>query len=123
MFTDQFKHEINSYLKSQSERLLSAQKAVAETTYRQRSGQLMHALSSQATVSEMTVTVPYPLHIRFLDMKKSSRGANRRRKKRYAPIYNKYVYGYLKSDVWRMLMAGIPKQMVKTIESTFTAVK
>lgn len=32
------------------------------------------------------------------------------------------INSYLKSDIWRMLMASIPKQMVGTIESTFKEV-
>ena len=49
-----------------------------------------------ASVQSMSVTVSYPKHIRFLDMKKSRSGE---KKKRYAAIYNKQVYGHLKSGV------------------------
>lgn len=47
------------------------------------------------------------------------KGPNGRRKKRYAAIYNKYVYGYLKADVWKTLNKVIPGQMVKAISETF----
>lgn len=120
MFTDQFKHEVNSYLKSQGDRLLETQRGIAQATYRTRSGHLMDLLNSSVTVSDCKVNIPYPIHIRFLDMKKTRAG---KRKKRYFPIYNKYVYGYLKSDIWRMLNAFIPKQMIKAIEGTIKTIK
>lgn len=123
MYTDQFKHEINSYLKSQGDKLLARQRAVAEATYQSRTGRLSAALSAEAEVSDAKVDIPYPVHIRFLDLKKTSRKGERKKKKRYNPIYNKYVYGYLKSDIWRMLNAALPKQMIKTMEQTFKTVK
>lgn len=120
MFTDQFKHEINSYLKRQGDRLLETQRGIAQATYRTRTGQLMNSLSGGVTVSDCKVDIPYPVHIRFLDMKKTRTG---KKKKRYFPIYNKYVYGYLKSDIWRMLNAAIPKQMIRIIEGIIKTVK
>lgn len=48
-------------------------------------------------------------------MKKSRKG---KKKKRYAAIYNKQVYGHLKSGVWKFLMAALPKQMIRTMEDT-----
>ncbi len=33
------------------------------------------------------------------------------------------INGYLKSDIWRMLNAAIPKQMIKIIEETIKSVK
>lgn len=53
------------------------------------------------------------LHIRFLDMKK---GRNGKRKKLYAPIYNKYVYGYLKSEVARKPNRMVPDVMINAIK-------
>ena len=120
MFTDQFTHEINSYLKHQGDRLLETQRGIAQATYRTRTGQLMNSLSGGVTVSDCKVDIPYPVHIRFLDMKKTRTG---KKKKRYFPIYNKYVYGYLKSDIWRILNALIPKQMIRIIEDTIKTVK
>lgn len=74
MFTDQFKREINSYLKRQGDRLLETQRGIAQATYRSRSGQLMNSLSGGVTVSDCKVDIPYPVHIRFLDMKKTRTG-------------------------------------------------
>ena len=41
-----------------------------------------------------------------------------KKKKRYAAIYNKQVYGHLKSGVWKFLMAALPKQMIRTMGNT-----
>ena len=68
----------------------------------------------------MSMTVSYPKHIRFLDMKKSRSGKT---KKRHAAIYNKQVYVHLKSGVLKFLMATLPKQMIRTIEDTFHTIK
>ena len=78
MFTDQFKHEINSYLKHQGELLLQTQRGIAQATYRTRSGQLMSSLNGGATVSDCKVDIPYPMHIRFLDMKKTRSGKKKK---------------------------------------------
>lgn len=129
MFTDQFKHEVNSYLKSQGDRLLETQRSVFNATYKSRTGRLARALSSAPVTgtsgSGMSVEVSYPMHIRFLDMKKkwSKRKEKLVRKKNYAPIYNKYVYGYLKSDIWRKLNELIPRVMIRAIEDNIKTVK
>lgn len=114
MFADEFKHEVGGYLKHKAEVLLASQSAIAAANYGQRSGRLSDALQGSPSVQSMSVTVSYPKHIRFLDMKKSRSG----KKKRYAAIYNKQVYGHLKSGVWKFLMAALPKQMIRTMEDT-----
>lgn len=120
MLSDEFIHEVGSYMQRQSDRLLAQQAGIASASYNTRSGSLARALASRAEVKDATVSVPYPVHIRFLDMKKTRTG---RKKRHYTPIYNRYVYGYLKSDIWRMLMAALPKQMIRTIEATIKTVK
>ena len=120
MFADEFKHEVGTYLKRKAEVLLESQAAIASANYSKRSGQLSDALQGTPSVQSMSVTVSYPKHIRFLDMKKSRYG---KKKKIYAPIYNKQVYGHLKSGVWKFLMAAMPKQMIRTIEDTFHTTK
>lgn len=131
MFSEEFTQEVNSFLGRQAEQLLEKQSAVFHAVYSDRSGTLSRALGSAAgqagsmvggTMSDgsFQVSVPYPKHIRFLDMKKGSTG---RRKNRYAPIYNKYVYGYLKSAVYRKLLRVVPAFMIRTIEGTITSVK
>ena len=116
MFADEFKHEVGTYLKRKAEVLLESQAAIASANYSRRSGQLSDALQGTPSVQSMSVTVSYPLHIRFLDMKKGRRG---KKKKRYAPIYNKYVYGYLVADVRRTLNRMIPDVMINAFHDTF----
>lgn len=120
MIMDEFRHEVNGYMQRQADRLLAHQASIASASYNSRTGSLARALTSKATVQDATVSIPYPVHIRFLDMKKTRTG---KKKRAYAPIYNRYVYGYLKSDIWKMLMAAIPKQMIKAVEGTIKTVK
>lgn len=119
MFADEFKHEVGGYLKRKAEVLLESQRATAVGYYSQRTGRLSDALQGSPSVQSMSVTVSYPKHIRFLDMKKTRHG---KKKKRYAAIYNKEVYGHLKSGVWKFLMAALPKQMIRTMEDTIKGI-
>ena len=129
MFTDQFKHDINSFLQGQGDRLLARQKSVFDATYRSRSGSLARALADKPDVSvsdrSFSIEVEYPIHIRFLDMKKrwSKKKERMVRKKNYAPIYNKYVYGYLKSGIMNRLNELIPRIMIRAIEDNIKTVK
>lgn len=120
MITDQFKHEVNSYMKGQADKLLAHQSSVFSSSYVSRTGTLAQALQNTPQVQDCRVDIPYPVHIRFLDLKKTRVG---NKKRHYTPIYNKYVYGYLKSGIWKMLNAAIPDQMIRTIESTISNVK
>ena len=115
MFADEFKHEVGTYLTKQAKLLLGHQAAINASTYEKKTGRLTSALASTPSGSEFNVTVKYPLHIRFLDMKKGRKG---KKKKRYAPIYNKYVYGYMRSDIRKKLNTIIPDIMVREFEST-----
>lgn len=117
MFADEFKHEVRRYLESQTEKLFVRQReAAADAPYYIRTGRLRDALWNLPSASGTKIEITYPLHIRFLDMKKGRKG---KKKKRYAPIYNKYVYGYLKADVRRTLNRMIPNIMINAIEDTF----
>lgn len=131
MFSEEFTQEINSFLGRQAKQLLQKQSAVAHAVYNERTGTLSRALNSAAgqtgslvggTMSNGTfqVSVPYPKHIRFLDMKKGPTG---KKKSKYAPIYNRYVYGYLKSALYKKIIRAVPVYMVSTIEGTITSVK
>lgn len=71
MFTDQFNHELGNYMKSQGEKLLAHQRSVASSTYNTKTGNLMRYLSAGPVVQGTSVEVPYPIYIRFLDMKKT----------------------------------------------------
>ena len=113
MITDQFKHEVGTFLQDQAARLLTHQGEIASATYRERSGKLTESLNHLPYPNGTRIELSYPIHIRFLDMKK---GRNGKGKKRYAPIYNKYVYGYLKSDVARKLNRLVPDIMINAIK-------
>lgn len=117
MFADEFKHEVGRYLENQTEKLFVRQReAAAEAPYYRRTGRLRDALWNMPTAQGTKITIEYPLHIRFLDMKKGRKG---KRKKRYAPIYNKYVCGYLVADVRRKLNRLVPEIMINTFHETF----
>lgn len=129
MFTDQFRHELGSYMKSQGDKLLAHQRSVVSTTYNTKTGNLARSLSESPAVTESTgsvgVEVSYPVYMRFLDMKKtwSKKQQKLVKKRRYAPIYNKYVYGYLKSDIFKKLNELIPKTMIRAIENNIREAK
>lgn len=129
MFTDQFKHDINTFLQGQGDRLFARQKSVFDATYKPRTGSLSRALSDRPAINVsdrgFSIEVAYPIHIRFLDMKKrwSKKKERMVRKKKYAPIYNKYVYGYLKSGILNRLNEFIPRVMIRAIEDNFKSVK
>lgn len=135
MFSDEFKKDVGSFLQTQSHDLLAKQLSVSKAVYTERTGMLNAALASDTTAvvdqNGMSVTLSYPLHIRFLDMKRSSRGGSlsvkaaiRNHKKvsrqvrkgnvktNYAPIYNRYVYGYLKAAVRRRLRGVVPAHLL-----------
>ena len=115
MITDQFIHEVGTFLQDQAAKLLTHQGEIAAATYGERTGRLSQALNHLPYPNGARIELKYPVHIRFLDMKK---GRNGKRKKRYAPIYNKYVYGYLKSDVYRKLNKLVPQTMINAIKDT-----
>ncbi len=114
--------DLNSIIQSQTDEMLTKQGTVFASTYRSRSGKVAAALASRPRVSLGKIIIPYPKYIRFLDMKDVRwQGEKLYRKKRYAPIYNRYVYGYLKIGVWRRLNSTIPKQMFRVLEERLAA--
>ena len=116
MLSHEFIRDANQFLSSQAEALLSHQMGVANRSHRPVSGRLAYSLSQTPNIGDMTLSLTYPLHIRFLDMKKAKSG---KKKKNYVPIYNKYVYGYLKSGVRNWLNARLPEIMFKSIATNF----
>ena len=119
MLTDSFRHEAGEFLARQTEGLLRRQASVAAEHYVRRTGRLSDALNNSSTARVLDggagVELEYPLHIRFLDLKRNRSG---RKKRRYAPIYNRYVYGYIRSAVWRWLNARLPHTMASMINDT-----
>lgn len=70
--------------------------------------------SSVASSDSLTkLTLRYPIGIRFLDLKKSSKGNT---KVNYTPIYNKIVWGYIYSHLYNQLRFGISQDLNKKIE-------
>lgn len=123
MLTDEFTHEVNAFLKDQADLMLRKQQAINSAVYNERTGTLTRALNSSPSTGvdgQISVTVEFPKYIRFLDLKK---GTNGKKKKHYAPIYNKYVYGYLKSALWKKISRIIPSFMIKQIDGTMTSLK
>lgn len=116
MISEEFRHHINEYMQNQADKLLARQEGIARASYKVRSGKLLSNLAARPVVGDLEITLPYPMHIRFLDLKKDKQG---KQKKNYVPIYNRYVYGYMKSGIWKMLMGAIPQNMVNVMKDTF----
>lgn len=132
---EDFKHSLGDFYRKQSSDLLHKQLSISQAILTERTGRLNQFLSGgNVRIEEeaMTVTVPYPIYIRFLDMKRAALKTetvdktvirNRRKvkkkvkqgkiKQNYAPIYNKYVYGYLKSAIYRRLRTTLPSFMIR----------
>ena len=135
---EDFKHSLAGFWKSQTEDLLHKQLSISKAVLQERSGTLNQFLAGGSGVrideAAMEVTIPYPIYIRFLDMRRASiktetvdktvirnhrkvvkKLARGKKKTNYAPIYNKYVYGYLKSATYRRLKSAIPSFMIRTL--------
>ena len=54
MISDEFKHEVGSYMQRQADRLLAHQAGIARASYNTRTGSLARALASKATVQDAT---------------------------------------------------------------------
>lgn len=119
MFTDDLQHQIGSMFQQQGSGLLEAQRQVAATTFKERSGRLTASLQGAPSVVGTSIHMVYPKYIRFLDMKKSRLG----RRKVSGRIYNRPVYGYLVSGVRRWLIAAGQRTVVRMINETFTDIQ
>lgn len=116
MLTENYIHTLNGLLMEQGEQLLATQKMIGSVYYVNRTGRLLDSLGQKPTVNNMQMTIRYPLHIRFLDMKKGRSG---KKKKNYEPIYNKYVYGYLYGGIYRRLKAALGDNVRRSIIRNF----
>lgn len=132
---EEFQHRVGDFLADQTRDLLHKQLSISKAVYTERTGRLNQYLSGgyvRTDRARMEVVIPYPVYIRFLDMRRASvrtRVVDRtvirnhkkvvvkqsvgRKKRVYAPIYNKYVYGYLKNATYRRLRSVIPSFMIK----------
>lgn len=125
------KSEVQPYFKdlltSRANNLLEHQEVVAAMSYNSRSGELLRATQQSPAVmssSGASLTLSYPLHIRFLDMK---RGRSGRRKKVYEPIYSRFIWGFLFTGTYMALLRGltgrISMTVVRTIEGQVTDIR
>ncbi len=114
--------EVSSYFKdlltSRANNLLEHQEVVAAMSYNSRSGALLQSTQQQPVLSDALgkrLILSYPLHIRFLDMK---RGRGGRRKKVYEPIYNRFIWGYLFTGTYMALLRGLTGRVTMTVVRT-----
>lgn len=125
------KSEASGYFKdlltSRANNLLEHQTVVAAMSYNSRSGELLRSVQQSPSLngaSDAELTLEYPLHIRFLDMKKGRGG---RKKKVYEPIYNRYIWGYLFTGTYMALLRGltgrISMTVVRAIEGKVTDIR
>lgn len=78
--------------------LFKKQLMILDQAFKSRTGNTARWLADRSHISVSAsddgaaLTIDYPMHIRFLDMKYSRYA---KRKRNYAPIYNRYVWGFL----------------------------
>jgi hypothetical protein len=93
--------------------LLKEQRETLQTYYNRRTGTLESNLDgSNYSIMEIggspMLVINYLLKIRFLDMKKTSKGKN---KKLYAPIYNRLVWGFVFGRIYKQLRYGFTQEV------------
>ena len=84
-------------------------------SYNSRSGSLLQSTQQQPVLNDALgkrLILSYPLHIRFLDMK---RGRGGRKKKVYEPIYNRFIWGYLFTGTYMALLRGLTGRVTMTV--------
>lgn len=101
-------------LREAGDRLTTMQGYVLKRTYQSRTGDLAANLASKpyhvySGADGVSMQVDYLPHIRLLDLKKTRYG---KLKKRYEPIYNKYVWGFLMGFVYGRLRSGLTRQVL-----------
>ncbi len=114
MITEKY---IKGVVEGKAKDLLKHQTLVFKQVYKSRSGQLKAALSQTPVMQGKKLTLHYPLHIRFLDLLKTKNG---KRKKHYAPIYNKYTHGYLFTGIYVRLRQGISSSVKQILNQVFS---
>lgn len=107
-------------LRKGGERLTQIQLRILNSTYVRHTGDLEGNLASKpvsiSTANDsVSLEIRYMFYLRLLDLKYSSK---RKKKKRYAPIYNKYVYGFLMGYIYNNLRQGLSAVVVNEMPST-----
>lgn len=102
---------IASVFREAGKQLTQKQDRVLNNVYVRHTGELSALLSSnpttvQNTSDSATMRIRYMAQIRFLDLKKTAKG---KKKKRYRPIYNKYVFGFLMGYTYNHLRQGLTR--------------
>ena len=103
--------EVSSYFKdlltSRANNLLEHQEVVAAMSYNSRSGSLLQSTQQQPVLNDALgkrLILSYPLHIRFLDMKRGRE-----------PIYNRFIWGYLFTGTYMALLRGLTGRVTMTV--------
>lgn len=104
-------------LREAADALTTIQGYVLEDNYLSQSGRLAANLASKPYViltstSGAMLKVNYLSYMRFLDLKETRKG---KKKKRYAPIYNKYVFGFMMGFTYNRLRAGLTNIIYKEL--------
>jgi len=112
-----FSSQVRDILYDAGEALTRRQGKIAKTYYRRRSGELQKNLDSRPVMVSSTavsarLVVNYLVRIKYLDLRKSVRG---RKKKVYAQIYNRWVYGYMLGYAYGRLRYGLTKTISDTL--------
>lgn len=112
--------QVGNILSEAAGHLTGIQANVADRVYFRGTGLLKSKLESKpytvdVTPSSVKLSIDYPQHIRFLDLRRSSLG---KKKKVYAPIYNKYVWGFLMGYTYNSLRAGLSGIISRELTTT-----
>lgn len=111
--------------KAAGKRMTELQRRVLDRAYIRQTGQLEAHLSGdpvqvQTLGEDVMMNISYLDYIRFLDLKKTKNG---KKKKRYAQIYNKYVYGFLMGYTHNNIRAGLTEIAEKQLPETTINIK
>lgn len=108
--TDDFSVDLlESIMSDAATKLVRRQLFIAQRRYLSRSGDLrrvlgaspFHVIRGSSTIS---LLISYPFYIRFLDLQKTTTGRN---KKRYYPIYNRLIWGFMMGYTYGRLRRGL----------------
>lgn len=99
--------------------LTSIQSTIAGRNTVKRTGALSaHMKSGPYSVTSesdnATLTITYPLYMRFLDL----RMRGNKPKERYTPIYNKYVWGFLMGYIYSRTRGGLARFIAEKLKET-----
>lgn len=100
--------------------LTARQKRVANQPSVRKTGHLADSIGGNYIITSQdnvtTLTLTYPVYIRYLDMQYRTKPTRKQKKK--APIYNKLVYGFMKGYIYSRLRGGLARYLVEKIQNT-----